>query len=141
MLRYEIPTGDKHRYTVEKVLAERSRRSFFLSSGAFTQIFLPSTRLTLCAMASWSPQPAGLQEILQTIRDSTDTQNKVQRTITHVRLGPVFIPISSCSPHFYIETQYLHACTRLRSISGPYLGYLATGGGPDSDNCWIPTQE
>ncbi|KAH0829133.1 armadillo-type protein [Lanmaoa asiatica] len=34
-------------------------------------------------MASWSPQPAGLQEILQTIRDSTDTQNKVQRTITH----------------------------------------------------------
>ncbi|KAI6094627.1 armadillo-type protein [Pisolithus croceorrhizus] len=34
-------------------------------------------------MASWTPQPAGLQEILQTIRDSTDTQNKVQRTITH----------------------------------------------------------
>ncbi|KAF8141179.1 armadillo-type protein [Boletus edulis] len=33
-------------------------------------------------MASWSPQPAGLQEILQTIRDSTDTQNKVQRAIT-----------------------------------------------------------
>ncbi|KAG9312141.1 armadillo-type protein [Chiua virens] len=34
-------------------------------------------------MASWSPQPAGLQEILQTIRDSTDTQNKVQKAITH----------------------------------------------------------
>ncbi|KAN0081336.1 Armadillo-type fold [Tylopilus felleus] len=34
-------------------------------------------------MASWTPQPAGLQEILQTIRDSTDTQNKVQRAITH----------------------------------------------------------
>ncbi|KAF9243191.1 armadillo-type protein [Melanogaster broomeanus] len=34
-------------------------------------------------MAIWNPQPAGLQEILQTIRDSTDTQNKVQRAITH----------------------------------------------------------
>ncbi|KIJ66034.1 hypothetical protein HYDPIDRAFT_87751 [Hydnomerulius pinastri MD-312] len=33
-------------------------------------------------MATWTPQPAGLQEILQTIRDSTDTQDKVQRTIT-----------------------------------------------------------
>ncbi|KAG6335827.1 hypothetical protein ID866_3263 [Astraeus odoratus] len=34
-------------------------------------------------MATWTPQPAGLQEILQTIRDSTITQNKIQRTITH----------------------------------------------------------
>lgn len=37
-------------------------------------------------MSSWTPQPAGLQEILQTIHDSTDTQNsQVQRNITHVR--------------------------------------------------------
>ncbi|RPD57675.1 ARM repeat-containing protein [Lentinus tigrinus ALCF2SS1-7] len=35
-------------------------------------------------MASWTPQPAGLQEILQTIHESTDTRNSaVQRTITH----------------------------------------------------------
>ncbi|KAI9568792.1 armadillo-type protein [Boletus coccyginus] len=34
-------------------------------------------------MASWSPQPQGLHEILQTLRDSTDTQGKVQKAITH----------------------------------------------------------
>ncbi|KAH7883240.1 armadillo-type protein [Phlebopus sp. FC_14] len=34
-------------------------------------------------MSTWIPQPEGLQQILQTIRDSTDTQNKVQRAITH----------------------------------------------------------
>ncbi|RDX49351.1 ARM repeat-containing protein [Lentinus brumalis] len=35
-------------------------------------------------MASWTPQPAGLQEILQTIHESTDTRNSaVQRNITH----------------------------------------------------------
>ncbi|KZT41877.1 ARM repeat-containing protein [Sistotremastrum suecicum HHB10207 ss-3] len=34
-------------------------------------------------MATWAPQPAGLQEILQTIHESTDTQNKnVQKAIT-----------------------------------------------------------
>jgi len=36
MLRYEIPTGDKHRYTEEKeVLLKAVDPSFFLSSGAF----------------------------------------------------------------------------------------------------------
>ncbi|KAI0369031.1 ARM repeat-containing protein [Pilatotrama ljubarskyi] len=35
-------------------------------------------------MTSWTPQPAALQEILQTIHESTDTRNAaVQRTITH----------------------------------------------------------
>ncbi|KAH7925297.1 ARM repeat-containing protein [Leucogyrophana mollusca] len=34
-------------------------------------------------MATWTPQPAALQEILGTIRESTNTQNKVQRVITH----------------------------------------------------------
>ncbi|EJF56854.1 ARM repeat-containing protein [Dichomitus squalens LYAD-421 SS1] len=35
-------------------------------------------------MTSWTPQQAGLQEILQTIHDSTDTRNTaVQRNITH----------------------------------------------------------
>lgn len=36
-------------------------------------------------MASWTPQPAGLQEILQTIHESTDHNVQVQRTITSVR--------------------------------------------------------
>lgn len=36
-------------------------------------------------MNSWSPQEAGLREILQTIHESTDTENvAVQRNITHV---------------------------------------------------------
>ncbi|KZT69634.1 ARM repeat-containing protein [Daedalea quercina L-15889] len=35
-------------------------------------------------MTSWAPTPVGLQEILRTIHDSTDTQNAaVQRDITH----------------------------------------------------------
>ncbi|KAH9920928.1 ARM repeat-containing protein [Fomitopsis serialis] len=35
-------------------------------------------------MTSWAPTPTGLQEILQTIHESTDTQNAaVQRDITH----------------------------------------------------------
>ncbi|KAH7907343.1 armadillo-type protein [Hygrophoropsis aurantiaca] len=34
-------------------------------------------------MATWTPQPAALNEILETIRESTNTQNKVQRAITH----------------------------------------------------------
>ena len=45
----------------------------------------------LVAMASWVPQPGGLQEILQTIHESTDTQNAdVQRDITTVS-GLTFI--------------------------------------------------
>ena len=36
-------------------------------------------------MTSWTPQQSALQEILQTIHESTDTRNAaVQRTITHV---------------------------------------------------------
>lgn len=39
-------------------------------------------------MNTWAPQQAALQEILQTIHESTDTQNtQVQRAITHVRLS------------------------------------------------------
>lgn len=55
--------------------------------------FYASTILDRCVdyayssstMTSWAPTPVGLQEILQTILDSTDTQNAaVQRDITHV---------------------------------------------------------
>ncbi|KAK7691867.1 hypothetical protein QCA50_005271 [Cerrena zonata] len=39
---------------------------------------------TTNTMASWTPQQSALQEILQTIHDSTDSQNAaIQRTITH----------------------------------------------------------
>lgn len=37
-------------------------------------------------MASWAPTEAGLHEILQTIRDSTDNNAVVQREITVVSL-------------------------------------------------------
>lgn len=90
-------------------------------------------------MASWSPQPAGLQEILQTIRDSTNTQNKVQKAITLVRLSPLLCPDLVVFTSIFTETSQLHACTRLHSISGPHLGSYATGGGPDSDDCWLPS--
>ncbi|KAG9312140.1 armadillo-type protein [Chiua virens] len=43
-------------------------------------------------MASWSPQPAQLQEILQTIRDSTDTRNKVQTAITRKLTSFAHVP-------------------------------------------------
>lgn len=43
-------------------------------------------------MATWAPQQAGLQEILQTIHESTDTHNAdVQRTITIVSLNTCLI--------------------------------------------------
>ena len=54
-------------------------------------------------MASWTPQQAGLQEILQTIHESTDTRNTTtQRNITHVRPHrPLFhAPRRFISPSF-----------------------------------------
>ena len=39
-------------------------------------------------MASWQPQPGGLEEILQVIRDSTNVEDKeIQKEITLVRDG------------------------------------------------------
>lgn len=64
-----------------------------LSTTPTSSCFYASTILHRCVdyayissiMTSWAPTPAGLQEILQTILDSTDTQNAaVQRDITHV---------------------------------------------------------
>lgn len=46
---------------------------------------VPSLRVLSFKMAPWSPQPAGLQEILQTILESTATSATVQRNITEVR--------------------------------------------------------
>jgi hypothetical protein len=36
-------------------------------------------------MASWTPQQTGLQEILQTVLESTDTGTTSQAAITRVR--------------------------------------------------------
>jgi hypothetical protein len=47
--------------------------------------FLLFERVFLEKMTPWTPQPAGLQEILQTIHESTDMNTAVQRTITQVR--------------------------------------------------------
>jgi hypothetical protein len=61
--------------------------------------FLPPPRSTLSShtMTAWTPQPAGLQEILQTIHESTDTQNaQVQRAITTV-WATSFLDFSSAS--------------------------------------------
>lgn len=60
-----------------------------LLTGSSEQLLPPSspcpTRVLFFKMAPWSPQPAGLQEILQTILDSTATSATVQRNITEVR--------------------------------------------------------
>lgn len=67
-------------------------------------------------MPSWALPAAGLQEILQTIRDSTDTQNKVQRDITHVGEYPSLYRSCSQSP-----LQKLNTFTRVPY----YIAYLA----------------
>jgi len=48
-------------------------------------IFIHSTsseRVSRSLMATWIPQPEGLQEIVQTIRESTDMSATVQQRIT-----------------------------------------------------------
>jgi hypothetical protein len=54
-------------------------------------------------MSPWAPQPAGLQEILQTIHESTATSVTVQRSITEVRrLIP--LPRIDCLTSYLLET-------------------------------------
>jgi transportin-1 len=69
---------------------------------------------------AWAPQPAGLQEILQTIHESTDSQNpQVQKNITHVSCPP-----SSQRPlrgHLTRNRQKLNQFTR----APDYIAYLA----------------
>lgn len=94
-------------------------------------------------MSSWSPQPAGLQEILQTIHESTDMNVTVQRNITQVSLhsvGRCSIYKLIWSPPTSSETEQFHACTRLHRISSPYPHYNSRGGS-DSNHCWIPFEE
>ncbi|OCH90570.1 ARM repeat-containing protein [Obba rivulosa] len=72
-------------------------------------------------MTSWSPQPAALQEILQTIRDSTDSQNlAVQRAITHKLNQYTRVPdyIAYLS---YILASMSQEEDRIRTIAGYLL--------------------
>lgn len=75
-------------------------------------------------MTSWTPQPTGLQEILQTIHESTDTQNReVQRNITHVcpwrHHFTEFIVVSLTQT--YVHIQKLNSFTR----APDYIAYLS----------------
>lgn len=74
-------------------------------------------------METWSPQPAGLQEILQTIHDSTDMTVLVQRTITQVRTPPhllrAFHTNLTVSP-FFLEIEPIHACAGVHRLPGLY---------------------
>lgn len=67
-------------------------------------------------MATWAPQQAGLQEILQTIHESTDTNNtEVQRNITLVSY--LIVLFRSCFDRVvHVETQQLHEGARLHSV-------------------------
>lgn len=50
-----------------------------------SDLFVPLNAYVSIKMSPWVPQPAGLQDILQTIHESTTTSVTVQRSITEVR--------------------------------------------------------
>ncbi|KAF5375543.1 hypothetical protein D9615_009146 [Tricholomella constricta] len=71
-------------------------------------------------MTPWTPQPAGLQEILQTIHDSTDMNTAVQRTITQklnqFTRAPEYIAYLA-----YILSSMTQEEDRIRTIAGYLL--------------------
>ncbi|TFL07426.1 armadillo-type protein [Pterulicium gracile] len=71
-------------------------------------------------MSSWAPQPAGLQEILQTIHESTDMSTVVQRNITqklnNFTRAPDYIAYLA-----YILSALPQEEDRIRSIAGYLL--------------------
>ncbi|KIL60471.1 hypothetical protein M378DRAFT_187779 [Amanita muscaria Koide BX008] len=71
-------------------------------------------------MVPWQPQPAGLQEILQTIHDSTNTSVTVQRNITqklnNFTRAPEYIAYLA-----YILSQLTQEEERIRTIAGYLL--------------------
>jgi hypothetical protein len=74
---------------------------------------------------AWTPQPNGLQEILQTIHESTDSQNTdLQRNITHVLLliGVSYGRINI----FFAEIELIHTRAGLHCLSLLYFGRVAT---------------
>ncbi|KAG6853517.1 hypothetical protein C0991_003647 [Blastosporella zonata] len=71
-------------------------------------------------MTPWTPQPAGLQEILQTIHESTDMNTAVQRTITQklnqFTRAPEYIAYLA-----YILNSLTQEEDRIRTIAGYLL--------------------
>ncbi|TFK45047.1 transportin-PC [Crucibulum laeve] len=71
-------------------------------------------------MAAWTPQPAGLQEILQTIHESTDMNTAVQRNITQklnqFTRAPEYIAYLA-----YILSSLTQEEDRIRTIAGYLL--------------------
>ena len=140
MLRYESPTGDKHRYTASKVLDPNE--AFFLSS--IRRVYSNISSLDASHFVRDGILESSACGIARNSSDFTRFHRHPKQSSEshHSRTTRSFlVPIYSSSPQFYIETQQLHACTRLHCISSPYLGCLASGGGPDTDYCWLPAQE
>ncbi|KAF7295959.1 Importin beta-2 subunit [Mycena kentingensis (nom. inval.)] len=71
-------------------------------------------------MAAWAPQPQGLQEVLQTLHESTDMNVAVQRAITqklnNFTRAPEYIAYLA-----YILTQATQEEDRIRTIAGYLL--------------------
>lgn len=90
-------------------------------------------------MSTWVPQPAGLQEILQTIRDSIDTQSNVQRTITQVciLLSFIFSALTVVLP----EIELFYTCTRLYCISRIHLDRSPPRRRPSSDDSRVSIEK
>ncbi|KZV89097.1 ARM repeat-containing protein [Exidia glandulosa HHB12029] len=71
-------------------------------------------------MATWTPQPAGLQEILQTVHDSTNPDKKVQQSIT-LRLNQ-FQKVPDYTAYLaHIFSRMPDQGERLRSLAGYIL--------------------
>jgi hypothetical protein len=72
-------------------------------------------------MSGWSPQPAGLQEVLETLHNSTRTNEpEVQKAITIVIKPTVSSRILRAERHYFTETRPIHESTGLRRLSGTY---------------------
>ncbi|KAG6816592.1 hypothetical protein H0H87_004818 [Tephrocybe sp. NHM501043] len=71
-------------------------------------------------MTPWAPQPAGLQEILQTIHESTDMNTAVQRTITQ-KLNTFTREPQYIAYLAYILSSMTQEEDRIRTIAGYLL--------------------
>jgi hypothetical protein len=124
-------------HLVQRLSNKFSLPSFFLTVCSPKSTFHAHSRLF--TMSTWVPQPAGLQEILQTIRDSIDTQSNVQRAITHVWLLLSIILSVLTMPSSEIELFY--TCTRLYCISGIHLDRSLSRRRPSSDDSRVSIEK
>lgn len=71
-------------------------------------------------MSGWTPQPAGLQEVLETLHNSTRTNElEMQKAITIVIKPTVSSRMLRAERHSFTETRPIHQSTRLRRVPGP----------------------